>query len=105
MSKSDLVEPDLRAFAASRIAQLSQSLENPETMPWNAMNFNGHPALQCEAHGEINNVRLAYLLTYVDTADHFCTILAWTTRSGFEENRMELETITSTFRHVENDNE
>ena len=105
VSKSDLVEPDLQAYAANGVIAFSESVENPETIPWKAMNINGLPALQCTARGEFNDVRSVFLMTYVDTGDCFCTIGACATPSEFEKYRMELETITSTFRQVEGGNQ
>ena len=102
VNRSDFVEPNLQGYAANCAAQLSQSLENSETSPWNVISVNDTPALQCEVHGEIGNVRAAYLLTCVDVTDHFCLVLAWTTRSLLEENRPVLDGITRTFRRVEN---
>ena len=66
--------------------------------PWSDTQVNGLPAVQCEARGESNGVRLAYLLTCVETSEHFCAIQAWTTRSQFDRSRAELEKTTDTFR-------
>jgi hypothetical protein len=66
--------------------------------PWRDTQINGLPAVQCEARGVANGIRLGFLLTCIETNEHFRAIQAWTSRSRFDRSRAELEKITNTFR-------
>jgi hypothetical protein len=97
-AKTDFVQPELRTYATLWGSQFPQLMENPEMTPWSDAEINRLPAVQCEARGVANGVRLAFLLTCIETDEHFCAVQAWTTRSQFDLNRAELERITGTFR-------
>jgi hypothetical protein len=100
-SKGDFVQPDLQAYATLWASRFPQAMDDWQMTAWKATSVGGWPAVQCEAHGALNNVRLAYLLSCVETGDHFCGIQAWSTSSRFEESRAELEAITATFQEAE----
>jgi hypothetical protein len=99
-NKQDFVQLDLQAYAARRAWQFQQVLEGWQATAWRPASLGGLPAVQCEAQGAIDNMRLAYLLTCVETRDHFCGIQAWSTASRFQANRAELAAITATFQEI-----
>ena len=65
------------------------------------LNVKGNPAVQFEIRGQAKNYNVVYLHTTVETAKNFYQILAWTSKSGFERSRAELEQVIDSFLEVQ----
>ena len=64
------------------------------------MTISGKPARQYELQGEVKSIKLAYLVTTVETSGHYHKILAWTLRSRIDENQMTLEKVIESFHEI-----
>lgn len=60
--------------------------------------INGNPALQYEVHAAVEGIKAAYIITNVETSEHYHQILTWTLASRFEENRGVLLEVSQTFK-------
>jgi hypothetical protein len=100
-SKEDFDNLSLAEHSAITRNRLLESLTAYEVKgPWN-LNIKGTPAIQFEIRGLAKNFNVAYLHTTVETAKNFHQILAWTSKSGFEKNRAELERIIDSFLEIQ----
>jgi hypothetical protein len=100
-SKEDLDNLTLEEHSAITRGRLLESLTAYEvTDPLN-FNIKGNPAVQVEIRGQAKNYNVVYLHTTVETAKNFYQILAWTSKSGFEKNRPELERVVGSFLEVQ----
>lgn len=63
--------------------------------------INGHPAMQYEVRGTIQNVNLAYLNTVVETPDNYHQILTWTLQSKFDANKPTLAEVAQSFKEMQ----
>lgn len=74
------------------------NLASPDASPPVPVTINGNAGRQYEIQGAIKNVKLAYLVTNVETAAHFHQIIAWTLRSRIDKNQTTLQKVVETFR-------
>ncbi|MFS0556760.1 RDD family protein [Brevibacillus sp. 179-C9.3 HS] len=57
-------------------------------------------AVQFNAKGEIDGIKVAYIVTLVETPTHFHQIMAWTEERRFDSLKQELQKVSSSFREV-----
>jgi hypothetical protein len=62
------------------------------------LTINGHPALQYEITGTIDNINVVYYHTTVETGSNFHQILAWTLPSKLDANKPVLESVINSFQ-------
>jgi bifunctional DNA-binding transcriptional regulator/antitoxin component of YhaV-PrlF toxin-antitoxin module len=74
------------------------NLASSDATPPVPVTINGNAGRQYEIQGAVKNVKLAYLVTTVETAAHYHQIITWTLRSRINENQMTLQQVTETFR-------
>jgi len=58
-------------------------------------------AIQYVIEGAVDGKKIVYLHTTIETPDVFSQIVAWSLRSRYEENRMEMEEIVRSFQSTE----
>ncbi|HEX8898287.1 MAG TPA: hypothetical protein VF751_06295, partial [Chthoniobacterales bacterium] len=58
----------------------------------------GNDGLQYALEGIVENVKLSYLITTVETADHYHQIITWTLRSRIDQKQASLLKVTGSFR-------
>lgn len=79
---------------------MTSNLSAPVSSPPLPVTINGNSARQYEIQGETKNVKLAYVVTTVETAGHFHQVITWTLRSRIDKNQMTLQQVTETFRQT-----
>ena len=99
-SKSDFEEMSLDKHSQITIRKLIERVTSSETSGPTALVINGNPAVQYVVSGTIDNLKITYLHTTVETAKSFNQILAWTLRSRFDQNRAELQNVIQSFKEV-----
>jgi hypothetical protein len=77
---------------------MTSRLASPDSTPPFPVTINGNAGRQYEIQGEAKNVKLAYLVTTVETAAHFHQIITWTLRSRIDKNQTTLQKVAETFR-------
>jgi hypothetical protein len=60
--------------------------------------ISANPGLQYVLTGVVNNLKISYLITTVETAEHYHQIIAWTLRERADRNRSILKEVTESFR-------
>jgi hypothetical protein len=77
---------------------IASNLTSPEATPALPLTINGNAARQYEVQGASNNLKIAYIVTTVETSEHFHQIVTWTLRSRINKNQATLQKVASTFR-------
>lgn len=75
-----------------------EKLTEPKSSAPVSVAINGHAARQYQIQGATDNVKIAYIVTTVETPEHYNQIVAWTLISRLEQNRGTLQTVTESFR-------
>lgn len=57
-------------------------------------------AIQFNAKGEVDGIKVAYIVTLVETPTHFHQIMAWTEEKRFASLKQELQKVSASFREV-----
>jgi hypothetical protein len=77
---------------------MNEKLTDPQSAPPIETTIGGNPARQYEMRGAMSNIKIAYLVTTIETADHYHQVITWTLKSRFEENRATLQKVAESFR-------
>ncbi len=65
-----------------------------------AVTIGGYPAKQFEVSGEVENIKVSYLYSVVDTPQNFYQVITWTLTSRMENNRPKLLEVINSFKEV-----
>ena len=93
----------LATFAGMSRDQLTGNIESPEATDPAPTTVGGRPAMQYTMHGVVDNMKATYLITAVETPQHFHQIVTWTLRSRFDKNEKVLRQVTESFRETAGD--
>ena len=74
------------------------SITNSEISDLGEVTINGLKGMQFELKGEVEGVKLGYLVTAVQSENHFHQVIAWTLQSTFDSKRDELNEIINSFK-------
>lgn len=80
---------------------MSQTLSNTTITEPKEIEVNGQPAVQFELNGEIDKVKISYLITLVETDGNFTQLLFWTLQNRIDEKRDMFINAASTFKEVQ----
>jgi hypothetical protein len=81
----------------TRDAMMS-NLASAESLTPALVSINGNPGLEYEIQGSVKNVKLAYLVTTVETPAHYHQVITWTLGSRLDQNRFTLRKVAASFR-------
>jgi bifunctional DNA-binding transcriptional regulator/antitoxin component of YhaV-PrlF toxin-antitoxin module len=62
--------------------------------------INGNDTRQYELHGTVANVKAAFLVSTVETQDHFHQVITWAKETKYDENKATLKRVIESFRTV-----
>lgn len=79
---------------------MTNTLANPVQTEPKQIKVNGQPAIQYEVTGEVDKVKVAYLVTLVETDEHYTQVLFWTLQNRMDEKRDMFLEAASTFKVV-----
>ncbi len=98
-AKTDFTdEMTLDQFTTITHDSMTSNLTAPDSSPPLPVTINGNSGRQYEIQGEVKNVKLAYLITTVETAEHFHQVITWTLRSRIDKNQTTLQQVAGSFR-------
>jgi hypothetical protein len=80
---------------------MSKSLMNTTQTEPKEIQVNGQQAIQFELNGEIDKIKISYLITLVETDGNFTQLLFWTLQNKMDEKRDMFINATSTFKEVQ----
>jgi hypothetical protein len=88
----------LERFNTITSGSMIKNLRSAEATPPIPTTINTYPAMQYMIHGEVENIKCSYLITDVETPEHYHQIITWTLRSRIDQNQTTLQKVTNTFR-------
>lgn len=100
-NKDDFDRITLKQHSALTRDSLEKSLTSPEVIGPKKLSIHGQTAIQFEIRGQLDKTKICYLHTTVETDKNFYQVLAWTSKSGFEKNREELQQVIHSFREIQ----
>ena len=90
----------LEQFTELTLKSISKNVASAESSPPIPVTINGNAGRQYEVQGIVESLKIAYLITTVETAEHYHKIVTWTLRSRIDKNQQILEGVTNSFRDV-----
>ncbi|MCI0602357.1 hypothetical protein L0156_05035 [bacterium] len=99
-SKEDFQDMTLEKHSEITRGTLVKSLAQAQTSAPVTLTVGGHPALQYEIRGFINNLSVVYLHTTVETEKNLHQLLTWTLKSMYDKNKPVLQQVTESFKEV-----
>jgi hypothetical protein len=97
-NKADLEDFDLKKHHELTRDQTVGNLKGGSASPLISLTIDGHPALQDEISGTVDNLNIVYLHTTIDRGEYFHQILAWTLKSRWGSKKARLQEVTRSFR-------
>lgn len=91
---------DLESYTDIVLDGLAEDVESVQISDARSLTINGHPALQYEVRGTVDNINVVYWLTSVEGTSNFYQVLGWTTQSKAEQNGPSLQKIIESFEEV-----
>lgn len=77
--------------------QMQQAVANANFTEPEATTINGNSAYQFEVRGEVEKVKIGYLVTLVESADDFHQVIFWTTDQKLDTNKQAMQEALQTF--------
>jgi hypothetical protein len=98
-SKADFAgEMSLDEFTRITRDALIANLEEPDATEPRPATVNGNSARAYDIKGAVKNVKLAYLVTTVETAGHYHQVITWTLQSLKDKNQKMRQEVIDSFR-------
>lgn len=74
------------------------AVQNPQQTEPQEVSINGNRGLQYELTGEIDSIKIAYIITLVESDDRFSQLIFWTVQSMMDKKRDVYQQSTNTFK-------
>ncbi|MFF2481345.1 hypothetical protein [Paenibacillus sp. NPDC058071] len=78
----------------------NSSLVNPKQGEVKEVTVNGNKALQYTLEATVDNLNAVYLITVIETPTHYGQLMAWTTKSKWDEYKDEYTNLTNSFKEA-----
>ncbi|MGM9973779.1 MAG: hypothetical protein ACI33K_07050 [Clostridiaceae bacterium] len=75
----------LQEYYDAIIPPMQQSITNAEVSDIDNITIDGNDAIQFHLSGEVENIKITYLITVVKSEDYFHQIISWTLKSMYQE--------------------
>ena len=99
-SKEDFTDFSLQAYYDVVTETFLSSLDTSNQGDVKGVTINGNEALRYTPEGVIDNLNVVYLITVIETPTHYGQLMAWTTKSKWDENKDEYTNLTNSFKEV-----
>ncbi|HKQ52767.1 MAG TPA: hypothetical protein VJT74_10385 [Pyrinomonadaceae bacterium] len=100
-SKSDFTdEMSLERFTSLTRGNMMAGVRSAESAEPQPTNVSGNPALQYEIRGGVEGLNVVYIITTVETPEHYHQIITWTLPSRLEQHRPTLLDVTRSFKEL-----
>ena len=97
--KSDFPDEfELKDYAGVAFPPFSQGVSAAPTTPRDIKTDNGDAGIQYDVHGTADGHKIGYLVTFVDTGDHFHQVLAWTLDERYSQHKGTLTKIAASLK-------
>ena len=103
-SKQDYVESaTLDEFAALSRNMMIATVKGPEATDPVPIVVSSYPAREYELAGSVENIKVKYICTAVETPKHFYQIVTWTLPSHYQKNQAKLRQVTQSFKELKSE--
>lgn len=93
---------DLDEYADLILSNMSSNIDNPRYgSELTQVVIDGWPGYQMVLHGEIENLKVTYLITLLERENNFYQVISWTLSSRFDRKREEFQYIAQSFRELD----
>jgi len=100
-SRSDFSpEISLAQFTSVTRDSMKREIRPVEATEPTQTTVNGNSALQYEVRGAVEGVNAVYIITTVETSEHYHQIITWTLSSRFEQQKGTLREVSLSFKDV-----
>ncbi len=100
-SKSDFAdEMTLERFTSATRGNMMAGVSSAQSAEPTPTTISGNPALQYEIRGVIEGLNAVYLITTVETSEHYHQIISWTLPSRLDQHRGTLLEVAKSFKDV-----
>jgi hypothetical protein len=100
-SKQDFTgETKLAEFTSLTRNIMLGRLSSPEATEPKPTTISGNSALQYELRGVVQGLNLMYIVTTVETPQHYHQVITWTQPSQIDNNRSTMLEVTQSFKEV-----
>lgn len=99
-NKKDFDEMNLEKHSKLTRTGILESLKKPTINRMPDLTISRKPALQFEISGVMNNINIVYIHTTVETKEYFHQILAWTLKSQYDDNKVILQKVITSFKEI-----
>lgn len=97
-SRQDIVGMTLDQYAAKLRELLQQAMPSSTATPPRQLTVDGHPAVQSEIRGAINNLNVVFLHTVVETPQAYYQVRVWTKSSQYGQSADTLQNLIQAVR-------
>lgn len=97
-SKEDFTDSSLQTYYDAVTEPFVSSLDTPNQGDVKEVTINGNKALQFTLEGTLDNINIAYLITVIETPTHYGQLMAWTTKSKWDEYKDEYTNLINSFK-------
>ena len=85
---------------AVKMTSTTGSTENPNVSEPTSLTINGYPAMRYEIRATVQNTKLIYARTFVETPDFFVQVMLWTIPSHLAENQADFDSIADSLKQI-----
>lgn len=98
--KADLYM-DLATYAETVRDGLTEAMADVRVSNPTMLTIGGHPALQYEVHGTMDDIHVVYWLTGIEGTTNYYQVLGWTAESKAEQNGPTIQHVLESFQALE----
>ena len=98
--KADFVKMDLPTFSQTTSKSIVQGLTEVEVSKPVPVEINGMKGIQLTIFGNMDNLRIGYVHTSLESAKNYYQILEWGPRTAFDREKGELTTALNGFTEL-----
>ena len=91
---------EMKDYADKVIANMENRGADGSHTDWESVKVNGRDALRCDLHLTVRQVKLAYVVTIIETDDRLHQVLAWTTEDSFKKLKPDLSKLADGLKEV-----
>lgn len=86
------------SLSRNGLAEKVTGEQSTEPVPFQV---SGHSAMEYQMEGSVDNIKIKYICTVIETPTNFYQIFTWTLPSRFEQNRETLRGVMQSFKEVQ----
>lgn len=96
--KEDFEDMTLEKHAELTLSSIESSMKNAELSKPVKLTINGCPAVQYVINGSVDNIKVVFIHTTIETGKSFCQMLTWTLKSRWGSQEDDLRKVIESFR-------